>query len=127
MNKNKVIEAFAFVTFIVCVIFVYRCPFLYITGYPCPGCGITRACIMAFHNIKQAFIIHPLFIIVYLYPIYYFTIRKKYKKADKWVTIVITAVFITVYTVRMALYFPGAPPLEYNENNLIKLLGGIFR
>lgn len=37
------------------------CPFANLVGYPCPGCGMTRAGLALFHgDLKHAFAFHPL-------------------------------------------------------------------
>jgi hypothetical protein len=42
----------------------FKCPFLYVTGYQCPGCGSQRALHELLHlNIKEAFNYNPLFVI----------------------------------------------------------------
>lgn len=44
------------------VVFDYKCPFLRLTGFPCPGCGMTRAykSLLA-GDLSAAFAYHPLF------------------------------------------------------------------
>lgn len=46
----------------------YRCPFLFLWGIPCPGCGMTRAFLALLHlDFAAAFYYHPLFPVVILY------------------------------------------------------------
>lgn len=41
----------------------FKCPFLYVTGYQCPGCGAQRALHELLHlNFKEAFNYNPLFV-----------------------------------------------------------------
>jgi len=43
------------------VLRVYRCPFRIITGYPCPGCGCTRAVLNIFKgDIKKSIEYNPI-------------------------------------------------------------------
>ena len=50
----------------------YRCPFLSLTGIPCPGCGMTRAlCHLLQGNFRVAFSYNPL---VFVLPLYLFLI-----------------------------------------------------
>ncbi|MEO7716422.1 MAG: DUF2752 domain-containing protein [Capsulimonas sp.] len=37
------------------------CPFYYLTGLPCPGCGLTRAFVLIGHgDLRQSLALHPL-------------------------------------------------------------------
>ncbi|MDH4127578.1 MAG: DUF2752 domain-containing protein [Spirochaetota bacterium] len=41
------------------------CPVKNITGYPCPGCGISRSIVYAVHgDFHNAFKLHPLWVVV---------------------------------------------------------------
>ena len=43
----------------------YMCPFKFITGIPCPGCGMTRACLaVAKGDFPSSFYYHPLLPVV---------------------------------------------------------------
>ena len=43
----------------------YMCPFKFITGIPCPGCGMTRACLaVAKGDFPASFYYHPLWPVV---------------------------------------------------------------
>ena len=46
----------------VAVLFIVgRCPVKAVFGRPCPGCGITRACLLALQGeLRAAFVAHPL-------------------------------------------------------------------
>ncbi len=49
-------------------LFFIRCPFNYLTGYQCPGCGSQRAVYELLHlNFRKAFVLNPLVIITILY------------------------------------------------------------
>lgn len=50
----------------------YRCPFLWLTGVPCPGCGMTRALRCLLHGeLRAACAYNPL---VFVLPVYVFLI-----------------------------------------------------
>ena len=68
--RNKVILAVV-VTAVLAVLAVllvtdhYMCPFKFITGIPCPGCGMTRACLaVAKGDFPASFYYHPLWPVV---------------------------------------------------------------
>ncbi|MCL1790869.1 MAG: DUF2752 domain-containing protein [Peptococcaceae bacterium] len=71
-GTNKFLAAFISVLAIAAPLFSLKfgCPFLAATGVPCPGCGMTRACLAFFRlDFAQAFLYHPLFPAVLLFPI----------------------------------------------------------
>ena len=94
------------------------CLFRYVTGFPCPGCGVTRACISFVQgHIVDAFYWHPLFwLTVPLLVICVFT-NGKLARSDKTnhrIWMILGCMYITVYVVRMILLFPDTPPMNYN-------------
>jgi hypothetical protein len=55
---------FAFVALVVAGL-PWRCPFLFVTGLPCPTCGMTRATRLALHgDFAGATRMHPLWFVV---------------------------------------------------------------
>ena len=100
----------------VCVIKVY-------TGLPCPGCGMTRAFLAAFHaQWDQAFYWHPLWLWILVGPLLYAGLLKFYPKSEKsrsmiiWVTL---AAFVTLYVIRMAWFFPDTAPMDFNDKSIM--------
>jgi len=73
-----------------------------LTGFPCPGCGMTRALIeFVKGNLSGAFEWHPLF---WLVPIFIAAIFFYVKKPAKWNKISLYAIaflFVAVYVVRL--------------------------
>ena len=51
LNKRELKIIFIVVSIILVIMItgIYRCPFEYILGIPCPTCGISRAIISLFH------------------------------------------------------------------------------
>jgi len=74
-------------------LFIYRCPFKWITGIDCPACGTSRAfiCILK-GDFKTAFCYHPLYPILAMETAYYvlvYTLEfKKLKLKSKIETVV---------------------------------------
>lgn len=116
--------------------FLYSlCPMVVITGFPCPGCGLTRAGVRLFRfDFAGAFGIHP-----FIYPIVVYIgiwgwnryIRKR--KTGKGWKILLAVLFILMvlfYIWRMWHYFPGEPPMSYYKRNFLRFIGnrpGRFR
>ena len=100
------------------------CPFVLITGYPCPGCGLTRA-FLAFFTMHplQAFSYNPSFILWLILIIYFCVLRyvlgRSVSKFFKLLLISTCLFTIAVYIFRMAYLFPGNPPMEYYSDNYI--------
>lgn len=56
------------------------CIMLYFTGIPCPGCGITRACLAALRlDFAQAFLFNPMFWSVPVLLVYFFCDGRVFK------------------------------------------------
>ncbi len=123
MSKNRelivVIFIGAFISFIVGIIFNKSiCLFINIFGLPCPACGMTRAYISLAHlDIKRAFYYHPLFWSVPL-------ILLGYK--NKKIIYILGVLFISVWLVRMYLYFPDIEPMKFNNKAIyIRIFSGL--
>jgi cytochrome bd-type quinol oxidase subunit 2 len=101
------------------------CTIRSITGLPCPGCGLTRALLLFLRgDLAGAWTMHPLFWLAppVLAAILYLAIRDPARLSSRTATaawISITALFVIVYLVRMALIFPDAEPLTWNDQAFI--------
>lgn len=101
------------------------CPIKLITGFPCPGCGITRACMALFKlDFIGAFNYYPC---IYILPLLFIIILFKkrpffefiYNSKLFWISLIL--IIITSYILRMIFIYPNEP-MTYNENNLILAL-----
>ena len=92
-----------------------------ITGFPCPGCGMTRAFVnlLTFH-FKDAFYWSPSIFLIYC-----ILNRYIFKHSNNIFTILlcITGIItIIIYIVRMITLYPDNAPMVYYENNIMHLL-----
>ena len=103
------------------------CPVEIMTGFPCPGCGMTRAllCVLTGQIAESA----RYNICVYLWiPIGLWFIWNRYIKGRKAKGIFVMmgaagCVMLLWHGYRMAVHFPGEEPLVFFEDNMI---GRIF-
>src|SRR5690349_11473443 len=113
---GKIVFALVIITLLV-VFLDIGCMVKYLIGIPCPGCGVTRACVQfAQGHVLEAFYWHPLFwLTVPLLLIGIFTGGSFFKKARSntffWLTL--TLMYLSVYVVRMVMLFPDTPPMDY--------------
>lgn len=115
--------AFAIYYVIIHAIFDAFCPLLVTTGFPCPGCGLTRAGLYLLKgNIVQAAVINPSIFLVMLFLLYcgYFRyIRGTKIKGFSLALGIFAAAAVAIYAYRMYLYFPDRAPYVYHRKNLL--------
>ena len=93
------------------------CPMVIMTGFPCPGCGLTRAMFMVLRgDFAGAWKMHPfiygVIILVGWFCVRRYIQRKETKSLGKWV-ILLCVGLILYYVYRMVRYFPGDAPMSY--------------
>lgn len=120
----------AMVIIIACFVFFKRifhsmCPLVVLTGFPCPGCGLTRAGFAVLSlDFAGAWKIHP-FIYTFIVFIFLFCINRYFFGKQKMpvlrrcmiVTLIAMLIF---YGWRMYRYFPGEPPMSYYKDNVLQ-------
>lgn len=100
------------------------CPQLILTGFPCAGCGMTRA---VFYILTGQFMrgmrLNPAapFWIVFL--VWFFINRYlrgiHSKNTTLWLSLV-CAITLGIYLFRMFYFFPSDPPLIYYKDNIMR-------
>lgn len=104
-------------------IFHAYCPFLIMTGFPCAGCGMTRAVFYILTGrIKRGMLLNPAAPIWILFIVWFFINRYLRGRTPKHVKAVLAFVVLAslaIYIYRMINFFPGSPPLVFYRNNLI--------
>lgn len=100
------------------------CPLVILTGFPCPGCGLTRAGVAVLHlDFARAWKIHPfIFPIIILAGIFVterYILQKKKMNISKWFAIAVMTGMIVFYIFRMLTMFPDVPPMTYYYHNIL--------
>ena len=99
------------------------CPMVLLTGYPCPGCGLTRSVLFFLTGQwERSFYLQPLggvVVIFLLYCAWFRYVRGKKAPAFPWILGGLVAAAIVIYLIRMYLYFPNRPPYTYRSGNLL--------
>ena len=136
MNANKKYNNVYFVFFFVFLILIlistrqYSCPFFFITGIPCPLCGMTRAVLNLLHfNFKAAFYYHALWPLLALLPIYIIIKIKNiniYKKIENTICIAIGVLLLTYYIYRHITASPVVA-IQYHKSLIYTIYKLILR
>lgn len=101
------------------------CPLVIVTGLPCPGCGLSRACLLLLGGeFFRSFRMHPLAVFWIFWVLYaagnrYLCGRKVSRRMQRALMVLALATLI-LYVVRMLLYFPQRPPMAYTGGNLFE-------
>ena len=121
----KALAAAGSVCLLLQLIFHTVCPMRLLTGFPCPGCGMTRALIAFFSgDFHAAWHYHPLFpaipagMILFFYCRY---VNPARFRIFRIYAILATAAMLAVYSYRMFTLFPNTEPMLYYKNDVIPL------
>lgn len=111
------------------LVFSAFCPSVIFTGFPCPGCGMTRAALFVLTGqFERAWNINPMIFGWILFAGYagvqrYFLGKKV--KGWKTILVILSVCMIGLYIFRMYRYFPNKPPMTFTGGSLFeKLLPG---
>lgn len=124
LNHYKYLILSILILIIVCTLLFHKfCPVALLTGYPCPGCGMTRA-FMLFLTLHwgEAFSMHPMIFLWIPYLLYLFWYRYYLQRPVRFfllLTLVLCLLTIAVYVARMITMYPGQAPMTYHKPNLL--------
>lgn len=131
--KNYYIGVIAFLIYSVVVrsIFHAFCPLLIMTGFPCAGCGMTRAmyCILT-GQFARAMNLNPAAFFWLLW--FAFWVIKRYilGRNSKWIMRMLAVVCIitfAIYLYRMITQFPSTPPMTFYRKNVLSKYSTFYR
>ena len=106
------------------------CPVVLLCGYPCPGCGITRAfwAFVTLHPVKAFHYnpVYPLWLAVLLAAFWIRYIKGKSLKGLYYPLLFTGVITLLVYIYRMIFIFPGDEPMVYVHENLFSIIRSFF-
>ena len=126
-NKQKTVKLLCMTLLIgASLLILYHCPFFYVLGIRCPGCGMTRALLSLLHlDFKAAFYYHPLFPAVLLTALYivaeHFGVLRLSDPAKKKLIAVLCSLFLITYVIRLAIDSPVVRP-DWEHSLLFRIL-----
>lgn len=110
--------------FVVRMIFSAFCPLVILTGFPCPGCGMTRAFLFVLTGqFSRAWKMNPLvygWVIFFLYAFVQRYVRRTRIKGWQMFLALLLAAMLLSFGYRMYRYFPLRPPLSYTRGNMME-------
>jgi len=104
-----------------------------ITGFPCPGCGLTRGLLASLHgDFAAAWHWHPLFwlaplILLAVLLLLAFRPALLHSRCAGRIWMALAILFILVYIVRMILYYPETEPMTYNWHSVFGRIWTLIR
>lgn len=105
------------------LVFHAFCPLVIFCGFPCPGCGVSRA---TFYFVtgrwRMAWQLNPVIFPIVLSAAYFCLCRYLLGRKARGMKIVIAVIFVllfVVYCLRMYLYFPDRVPYVYTKENIL--------
>ena len=106
------------------------CPVVLLCGYPCPGCGITRAfwAFVTLHPVRALHYnpVYPLWLAVLLAAFWIRYIKGKSLKGLYYPLLFTGVITLLVYIYRMIFIFPGDEPMVYVHENLFSIIRSFF-
>lgn len=117
------ILVFAVYVFMGRYMFYSICPVVNITGFPCPGCGMTRAVFAVCRgDFAFAWKLHPFVYVLIGYVVIFafrrYVLQKEVKSMIQYL-IVIAVAMIGYYIYRMIRFFPGEAPMSYYYGSIL--------
>lgn len=108
------------------LLILYHCPFFYVLGIHCPGCGMTRALLSLLHlDITAAFYYHPLFpavLLTALYPVAeHFGVLRLSNSVKRKLLAILCLLFFITYIIRLAMDSPVVRP-DWGHSLLCRIL-----
>lgn len=124
----KAAAAFVLYSALMNILFGQFCPMVLMTGFPCPGCGMTRALgLVAQMRFWEAYRMHPL-IYGWIALGMAFCVRRygmgKEVAVFRTLAGILLGMMVLLYVYRMIRFFPDQEPMTYFSGNLLQKMVG---
>lgn len=121
---NNRVEILAFCGIFILFFAVFRdvCPTQILFGFPCPGCGLTRAGLLVLRfRFAEAWQMHPFiyaWLFLFVYVCYNRYVRGKKIRGLIPLVIGVTLAMFAFYIYRMYRYYPDVEPLTQQSDSM---------
>lgn len=129
--KYKKLILYFCIIFIILMLTRIGCIFRFLTGIPCPACGMTRAYLSLFRlDFKSAFYYHPLFILLpplILLVLYGDEPNSRIKSKFSLIMLIFLAIFIFTWIYRLFFVKNSPIGIDFSTSFVLKLVYKLFR
>ena len=127
LKQNKeLITALLILWAVLNLVFHRFCPVVLISGFPCPGCGITRAMLLfiTLHPVNAFYYnpSYPLWIAIAAVFVWLRYVKGRSTAILKKPLLAICIITIAINIWRLVFIFPGHEPMVYVKDNLFSLI-----
>lgn len=123
-NYRIGIIVFAVYYVVMHLVFHAFCPSVMLTGFPCAGCGMTRAIFFLLTGqFERSWNLNPMALPVLLLVLYCVVVRYILGRKIKGVKVLVCILCICMigtYIYRMCTVFPNRPPYVYTADNFLE-------
>ena len=130
-DYKAVIVAFSIYYILVHLLFHAFCPSVLLAGFPCAGCGMTRAMFFLLTGqFSRSWNLNPMALPILLFIVYCMGMRYvggRRVKGFKTGLCILCVCMLMIYGYRMYTIFPNRPPYVYTSNNLMERCFPFYR
>lgn len=130
MSKKELVHVCLILGAVTAILYItgIGCLIRYLSGIPCPGCGLTRAgaSLLQLH-VREAFLYHPLFLCVPLVGVLLLLQEKMKKRTFHFCLTIIILLFIIVYLIRLGNPADTIIKIKFSDGLLYRVAAKIFK
>ena len=103
------------------------CPIRFVTGIPCPGCGLTRAALALLHfNPSLAFYYHPMIFALPLFGLILLLRSRLPQRLYKTLIFTLLILYVILYVVRLCDSHNTVIAVHLNQGLIYRIIHKIF-